>query len=321
MHRYLRLIMLLIAAVNPAFAHDAQSPSSIRGLPLDKVSEHIYVVHGTQELPNPANRGFMNNPAAILTDTGVIIVDPGSSAEIGRQLLEKVRTVSDKPVIAIFNTHVHGDHWLGNHGVRELYPEVPIYAHTRMIERVNAGEGDVWITRFMDMTEGAVAGTKVAGPTIGLEGGEELTLAGVTLKIHHTGQAHTDGDLMIEVVEDKGLFFGDIVAAKRVPNSDVPQDASLKGTIIALKAMLERPIDIYIPGHGRSGGREVPEASLRFSEQLYASVENYFEQGLEGYEMKEKVIEDLDAYKDWNNFNEIGRVINFVYQEVEREKF
>lgn len=321
MHRYLRLIFLLTSAANTAFAHDALSPSSIEHIPLEKVSAHIYVVHGSQDLPNPKNRGFMNNPAAILTNKGVIIVDPGSSAEIGKQLLTKVRKVSDKPVIAVFNTHVHGDHWLGNHGVRELYPDVPIYAHNRMVERVNAGEGDVWIKRFMGMTEGALAGTTVDGPTIGLEGGEELVLDDVTLKIHHTGHAHTDGDLMLEVVEDKGLFLGDIVAANRVPNSDVPQDASLKGTIIAIKAMLERPIDIYIPGHGRSGGREVPEASLRFSEQLYSSVSNYFDQGMEGYEMKDKVIEDLDAYKDWNNFNEMGRVINFVYQEVERDNF
>jgi glyoxylase-like metal-dependent hydrolase (beta-lactamase superfamily II) len=263
----------------------------------------------------------MNNPAAILTDHGVIIVDPGSSKEIGRSLLEKVQTVSHKPVIAVFNTHVHGDHWLGNHGVRDVYPGVPVYAHARMIERVNAGEGQDWIKRFVDMTDGAVAGTRVVAPTIGLEGGETLVLDGVTLKIHHTGHAHTDNDIMIEVVEDKGLFFGDIVAAGRVPNSDVPQDASLQGSIAAIKAMLKMPLDIYIPGHGHSGGREVPEASLGFMEALYASVTKYYEQGLEGYEMKEKVIADLEAYQDWSNFSEIGRVVNFVFQEIERDRF
>jgi glyoxylase-like metal-dependent hydrolase (beta-lactamase superfamily II) len=126
---------------------------------------------------------------------------------------------------------------------------------------------------------------------------------------------------MIEVVNDKGLFFGDIVAARRVPNSDVPQDANFKGSIVAIKTMLARPIDVYIPGHGHSGGREVPEASLRFLEDLYSSVTKYYDQGLESYEMKDKVIDDLEAYKDWNNFNEMGRVINYVYQEVERDNF
>ena len=321
MRRYLTLTFALLVVMNVSRAHDSQPPSSIEHYPLDRVSKHIYVVHGTQELPSPKSRGFMNNPAAILTNNGIVIVDPGSSVEIGKQLLKKVRKVSDKPVIAVFNTHVHGDHWLGNHGVREVYPKVPIYAHVRMIERVSAKEGDDWINLFMGMTKGAVAGTKVVGPNIGLKGGEELTLDGVTLRTHHTGHAHTDHDLMIEVVDDKGLFFGDIVAAKRVPNSDVPQDASFKGTITAIKTMLNGQFEVFIPGHGRSGGREVPDSSLRFLEKLHSSVTKYYNQGLVDHEMKNQVINDLSEYKDWNNFTEMGRVINFVYQEVERDNF
>lgn len=126
---------------------------------------------------------------------------------------------------------------------------------------------------------------------------------------------------MIEIVDDKGLFFGDIVTIKRVPNSDVPQDASFNGTITAIKTMLNGQFEVFIPGHGHSGGREVPDASLRFLEKLQNSVTNYFNQGLEDYEMRDLVINDLAEYKDWNNFNEIGRVITFVYQEVERDNF
>jgi hypothetical protein len=37
--------------------------------------------------------------------------------------------------------------------------------------------------------------------------------------------------------------------------------------------------------------------------------------------MKEKVIADLEAYQDWSNFSEIGRVVNFVFQEIERDRF
>ena len=113
----------------------------------------------------------------------------------------------------------------------------------------------------------------------------------------------------------------DIVASKRVPHSDVPQDANFKGTITAINAMLARPIDIFIPGHGVTGGREVPEASLRFLEILHSSVTKYYNNDLESFEMKGKVRTDLNKYKDWNNFHVIDRVINFVYQEVERENF
>lgn len=313
--------VLSLAATDVSLAHDSQAPSSIEHHAPDQVSKHIYVIHATQELPNPKSRGFMNNPAAILTNNGVIIVDPGSSAEIGRQLLQKVRKVSDKPVIGIFNTHVHGDHWLGNHGIRQRYPKVPIYAHKRMIERVNAGEGKDWLRLLTEMTKGKLAGTRIVGPNVGLKGGETMTLDGVTLRIHHAGHAHTDHDLMIEVVNDKGLFFGDIVAAHRVPNSDIPGDASFKGTMAAIKLMLDGPYDVFIPGHGRSGGREVPAASLRFLQKLNASVTRYFKQGLASYEMKDRVIAEMAEFKDRNNFNEMGRVISFVHQEIERDNF
>ena len=319
----MRILFAVVLSVitSASFAHDGKGPVSIQQYSLDKVSPRIYVVHGTHQLPNPKNRGFMNNPAAILTANGVIIVDPGSSAEVGKQLLKKVRKVSNKPVIAVLNTHVHGDHWLGNSGIRELYPNVPIYAHERMIERANAGEGEDWIKLFNKMTKGAIAGTKAIVPNKGLKGGETLNLDGVTLRVHYAGHAHSDNDLTFEVVDDKTLFCGDIVNNKDIPNSAVPQDASYKGSIAAIKTMLQGPATTFIPGHGRTGGREVPEAALRFLEKLRASVSKYYKQGLADYEMKDAVIKELDEYRDWYNFNELGRVITFVYQEVEKENF
>ena len=37
--------------------------------------------------------------------------------------------------------------------------------------------------------------------------------------------------------------------------------------------------------------------------------------------MKDAVIKELDEYRDWYSFNELGRVITYVYQEVEKENF
>lgn len=313
------ITLLLITLVS--HAHDINVPATLEHYSFQQVTKNIHVIHGTQALPSVKTRGFMNNPAIITTKKGVIIVDPGSSKEIGKELLEKIKTISNKPVIAVFNTHVHGDHWLGNHGVRAVYPNVPIYAHERMIDRINAGEGQDWIKLFMGMTKNAIKNTHVVSPNIGLKGGESLNLGGTTLRIHHTGPAHTNADIMIEVVEDKGLFFGDIVAANRVPNSDVPHDANFKGTIDAIKKILKGPATLYIPGHGLSGGREIPEASLNFLVKLRGSVTRYYKKGLSDFEMKDHVIKDLAEFKNWHNFKEMGRVISYVYQEVENENF
>ncbi len=315
------LFCLFSAHACVALAHEVRSPGSIEQYPLDRVSERIYVVHGPLTHPNPGNRGFMNNPGAILTKSGVIVVDPGSSTAIGRELVKKIRTISDKPVIAVFNTHVHGDHWLGNHGIREIYPDVPIYAHERMISRVKSGEGSDWIKIFTRMTKGSVGQTKVVGPNIGLKGGETLVIDGVTIRIHHTGRAHTNHDLMIEVVDDSALFLGDIVVATHIPNSDVPQDASFKGTTAAIETILKKPITTFIPGHGRSGGREVPMSTLQFLHKLFGAVTRYYKQGNALGDVINKTVKDLADYRDWHNFSELRRVINYVYLEVERDNF
>jgi glyoxylase-like metal-dependent hydrolase (beta-lactamase superfamily II) len=148
-----------------ATAHDVAGPHTIANLPLERVTEHVYVVHASQRLPNKENAGFANNPGFIVTVHGVIVVDPGSSVQIGKELLKKIGTVTDKPVIAVLNTHVHGDHFLGNHAMRLAYPKVPIYAHVRAIERLNSGEGEDWINLFMRMTDGEVVGTRWWRPT------------------------------------------------------------------------------------------------------------------------------------------------------------
>ncbi len=318
-----RTIVIVIAFLGSSAlqAHEVTAPISIESFPLDEVSPHIRVVHGPLAQPSPENRGFMNNPAAILTANGIIVVDPGSSRNTGRQLVEKVRRIWNKPVVAIFNTHVHGDHWLGNDGVRELYPNVPIYAHERMIERANAGEGEFWINVFKTMTKGTAGETKAVAPTIGLKGGEEIRIDDVTLKIHYAGHAHSDNDLMIEVLNDRSLFTGDIVLNHHVPNSDVPQDASFKGSITAIEAMLKGPYSLYVPGHGRTGGREVPEAMLRFHRKLYDLVMKFYRDGQQDYEMKDRIVNEMSEYRDWHNFSEMGRVIGYVYREIEKDDF
>ena len=315
------LVLLAFILPLPANAHEVDSPQSIEQFTPDKISDHIYVVHGPQLLPDKDTKAFMNNPGFVLTDKGVVVVDPGSSVQIGRELLNKIKNITNMPVVAVFNTHVHGDHWLGNQAIYETYPNVRIYAHERMMERVAAGEGDNWIKVFSSMTENAVSGTKAVSPNFGLKGGESLVIGNVKFNIHHTGKAHTDHDIMIEVGNDKAIFLGDIVTNKRVPSSDVPHDAYYKGQIEAIQSILQLPLHVYIPGHGITGDRKLPESSLAFLEVLYGSVEKYFENGLNDFEMKDQVIADLKKYQDWNNFEEIGRVISYVYLEIEQASF
>jgi glyoxylase-like metal-dependent hydrolase (beta-lactamase superfamily II) len=318
---FVRTIFCLLMAPFAVHAHDVKIPKDISELALTRVTDSVYVVHGTQAMPDKSNKGFISNSGIVVSEEGVVIIDTGGSKEVGEMLLQKIRQVTDKPVVAVFNTHVHGDHWFGNAAVRKAYPNVRIYAHERAIERLTAGEADQWVELFSQAMDKSAEGKEVVLPDRGLKGGETIEIAGNSYNTHHTGHAHTDSDIMIEYPADKTLFAGDIVIAGSVVSGARPEDFSAKGQIAAVEYALGLPVDIYVPGHGPTGGREIPEATKRFLEVLYDSVQRYYDEGLEDFEMRDKVVADLSDFSDWSGYDGIGRLISFVYQQIEAAEF
>jgi glyoxylase-like metal-dependent hydrolase (beta-lactamase superfamily II) len=312
-----KFLFLLAAVALSATAGDRGAPIKA-GYKLDRVSPHVYVIHGPNQMPTPDNQGFMNNPGIVITKAGVVIVDPGSSVQVGEMLLEKVRSITKAPVVAVFGTHIHGDHWLGNDAIRAVYPDAKLYAHAEMISRA-AGAGAGWVALMNRLTNNATAGTKVVAPETPVNHGDEIKIGELRFRFLHNGKAHTDGDIMIEVVEDKLMFLGDNGVRDRAGRLD---DGNFLGNIAALDAALASKAEIFVPGHGQTGGREVPQAYRDWLAKLYAAVQKYRAQGLSDFEMKDKVVAELNAYRAWSGFeNEIGKLISLAYLQIEKDEF
>ncbi|MEJ2178632.1 MAG: MBL fold metallo-hydrolase, partial [Gammaproteobacteria bacterium] len=143
----------------------------------------------------------------------------------------------------------------------------------------------------------------------------------ITLDIHHTGPAHTDHDVMVELTNARVLFAGDVIEHGRLVSSDVPRDFNVKGQIEAIKYLLKLPVETFVPGHGVTGNRQIALDALRFLQILYNSVNKHYHRGMLDYEMRDLVATDLYDFREWFNFNELGRIISFVYQQVEADAF
>ncbi len=283
-----------------------------------KLTERVFVIHGPNELPSKQNQGFMNNPGFVLTSKGVVVVDPGSSVQVGEMVLEKIRAVTKQPVIAVFNTHIHGDHWLGNQAIKAAYPNAVIYAHPNMIAKT-AGAGADWLALFERLTEGATKGTRAVAPDMHIDHDETLALGDVHFRILHQGKAHTDGDIMIEVVEEKLMFLGDVVLHGRIGRMD---DGHFLGNVAAIDLALKNGVAHFVPGHGQSGGAEVARAYRDYLAALHAEVKKLYATGLPDYDMKPKVVDALVPYKTWKEFDaEVGKHISLAYLQIEEEAF
>lgn len=284
-----------------------------------QITANTYVIHGPTQMPNTANAGFMNNPGFVVTEKSVVVIDPGSSVNIGRELVERIKKVTANPVTHVFVSHIHGDHWLANHGIKEAFPEAKFYAHPMMIEKAKAGDAGQWINLMNNLTENATEGTEAVIPDQVLEHLQEVKVDNITVRAHIGEKAHTVTDVMFEVVEEKVLFTGDNITYKRIPRMT---DGSFVGNISAADYGLGLPIEVVVPGHGPSGKKAVIKSYRDYLSTVYESSKAMAEEGMEAYEMKPTIMEKLAEYKDWPGLeDQVGKHIGLSVLEAEEADF
>jgi glyoxylase-like metal-dependent hydrolase (beta-lactamase superfamily II) len=291
----------------------------IRDYPADKVSEHVWVIHGPTEFPSKANGGFMNNPVIVETSDSLVILDPGSSVHSGRMVLRQAKKLSNKPVSHVFNSHIHGDHWLGNQAILDAYPKAKIYANPKMIEEAKAGRAEEWVQLMVRMTEGATKDTKPVIPTETLTNGQEVKVGGITFRAHLTEHTHTKTDAMIEVVEDRLIVMGDNAFNQRV---GLMNDGSYRGLLKNCHAMLDRNFKVYVPGHGPSGGKEALAPYCNITRTIYEEARKAVEKGIPDFEAKPAIEKKLGEYMKWSGMKEeLGRLVSLAVLEAEQASF
>jgi len=325
------LMALVLIACSPSTNNTAGKTSEKTSAPsestttshfpyaFEKVADNTWVMHGPRELPNPQNKGFMNNPAIIKTSAGLVMIDPGSTVQVGRNVLAEVKKISDEDIVAVFNTHIHGDHWLANQAIKAAYPEVKIYGHPEMLTEIKNGEGDNWVKTMNTLTEGASKGTTVVGPNNSVDNSNIIKVGDTQFKIHHYGIAHTKTDIMIEVVENSVVFLGDNVLSLRIPRTS---DGTFQGNISTIKTILESNAKTYVPGHGPTGDRTMVETYLGYLTLVYEAAQQAFEDDLDSSDVLTITRKTTAAYKDWYGYEDLlGPQGAQAYSEVEAAEF
>ncbi|VAW54403.1 MBL-fold metallo-hydrolase superfamily [hydrothermal vent metagenome] len=286
---------------------------------FEKIAENTWVMHGPLEMPNPQNKGFMNNPGIVKTSAGLVVIDPGSTLQIGNNVLTEIKKISGQDIVAVFNTHIHGDHWLANQSIKAAYPNVKIYGHKKMLAEIENGEGESWVELMDSMTEGASKGTIVVGPNSTVKNDDIIKVGDTQFKIHHYGIAHTSADIMIEVVENSVIFLGDNVLTQRIPRTS---DGTISGSIATIKTMLENNVKTYVPGHGPTGDKTMVENYLNYLTLIYAAAQKTFEEDLDSSDVLTITTETTAAYKNWPGYDDLlGSHGAQAYSEVEEAEF
>ena len=191
-------------------------------------------------------------------DAGVVVVDT-KLANYGRQILEKIRKVTDKPITTIINTHTHGDHTGSNEG----FPaSVEIVAHENTkanMAKMDAFKGDK--AKFLPKRTYKDKLTLFSGKN--------------RIDLYHFGAGHTNGDTFVVYPGLRVLQTGDMFPWHDAPFLDRSNGGSgveFPKTLAKMLAAIKE-VDTVIPGHSPVTTLADLQQYQKFNTDLLAAVE------------------------------------------------
>lgn len=206
-----------------------------------EIANNTWVVPGSTEDFSRTNGGNIVNTGFIVTEVGVVIIDTGPSVRYARQLEQAVARVTQQPIVAVFNTHHHPDHWFGN----QHFQHLPIYALPSTIEGMIA-EGNGFADNLYRMSGDWMRATEPAPANQSLTDKTKIWGSHELQFIQLAG--HTRADLAILDTSTGVLFTGDLVFDMRAPTTP---HAAITDWFDALDSLADVNYTLMVPGHGQ----------------------------------------------------------------------
>lgn len=194
-----------------------QQPPAEPPLTVTRIADDLHVIAGAG-----------GNIGVLTTDEGVILIDDKFERNVDG-ILEKVKSISSKPIRYVLNTHLHGDHTGGNAKIAALTGAV-LFAHANarafMVEKKMPGLQNITFT------------SRAA-----------IHLGGKTVEAYYFGRSHTNGDVVYYFPGHKVIHTGDMFAVGG-PIVDYSSGGNGREFLGTLAKALELDFETVIPGHG-----------------------------------------------------------------------
>lgn len=263
-----------------------------------------------------ATGGFcIANAGLIDGRDGVTAIDALFTPVMARQLLDEAKRVSGRGVMRLLNTHHHIDHTGGN---ANFPAETEIVAHARAkaeMERVGAGVFEA-VKRIAPHFADDLAGAGYRLPDVTFDGEAlELRAGERRLRLLHFGTAHTRGDVLVHLPEERLLFAGDVAFFYVTP-------LAFEGHIgnwieVARRVIAEVDADVVVPGHGPAGTMENLREMVDYLVLVREGSRMAFDSGAEQKEAVEMI--DLGRFAEWNEAERLGLNVRRCYEEFRGE--
>jgi cyclase len=294
-------------------------PGSMPAHKFEKVAEGVYFGTGTGSFSTPAN-----NPV-IINDNDVLTIDPGITPAGARALIADIKTLTDKPVKFIVDSHYHYDH---AHGNQIFGPDITLIGHNMTRARLAGEYGDVLkqvtyatnvppiqgrienlkkqLAAETDPQQKAVLERQIASQQLHWDQEQEVKVTPPTttfpnsmtlyrgsreIRLMYLGRGHTDTDIVVYLPRERVVCTGDLMEGVISYGGDAFFD-DWPGTLDKLMAL---DFDTVLPGHGQMfHGKQHIQVFQQYLRDITKQVAALRAQGVSVEDAAKKV--DMTAY-------------------------
>src|SRR5918996_879140 len=272
-----------------------------------QIAEGVYVIPD-ERIDLVPNVGF------VVGDDAVLVVDTGMGIENARRVLERARELAEGRPLILTLTHFHPEHGFGAQVFRDA---ATIVYNESQREELNAKFGE-----FVEMFSGfspeiaeILSTVELAQPHETYEDRHRVDLGGVVVELESVGPAHTRGDQLVWLPEQRVLFAGDLVENRFFP---ILPDSDAHGSDwIALLERIEAmaPATV-VPGHGAVGDVGLVGEVRAYLGWIRSLVRE--SRGKDLDELKAELEPRVqERYSDWDNPVWIGFAIENFRRELD----
>lgn len=254
-----------------------------------------------------------SNAVFLVTNDGVLLIDTRTHPREGRDLLDRIRQVTDKPIKWVVNSHFHGDHHMGNAVFKELGATFVAQEETaRIMEHVQPKEMarriDGFRSRGFDPAE-----VKLVLPDVTFDSKMTIVLGGREVRLFYLGPGQQAGDTFVAFPHARLLFTPGAFAKHSMPN--MAFTPSVESWLKLLDQVAGMDFDAILPVHGDVASRaDVKELAAMLADE-YATVKDAVARGV----APEEAVRTLTfpQYRDWRNYGRLQGEIRVLYELIQ----
>lgn len=263
--------------------------------------------------------------AGMITDgDACLLVDTLFDLKCTAEMLDKMRASipAAKEIGVLVNTHADGDHTFGNQlveGARIIGTEGTVSDFDRFDPKLLEG-----IARNPDQFGKAghfmaecfrpfdFSGITLTPPTETFRDRMTLMVGDKRVELIEVGPAHSLGDALIYVPDDKVIYTGDILFSEGTP---IAWYGPVKRWIDACNTVLEMDVEVVVAGHGPISTKDDVRRMRDYLVDMSERARPLYEAGLSYLDAAYKI--DLGEYRDWNDAERIIVTLRTLWDDFE----